>query len=243
MTSEPKYALDPEIRAKLLASLLPLKAGSEKLSEAAFADIFCDFPDLAGIKQCMQLGDLVEVLEQGSKAAYNKSGQKFRNQIDDANHKIKLLKQEIEKEELLIVESKKQLKNCLLNSSEKRGPGNPPKSLRRNDVTKQLLAKWILALQVGLGVTSCTGIESMMDTGNKRNWQGWLKGTRVPSSKNFLSLLSSKITEGKHKGKTLANIPLTSGAPSAHTLFKLLCRDEFGEESVMTFVGDEGISG
>lgn len=236
MTTDSKYRLDPEIRAKILASLPPARADSEKLSEAEFFEIVCDLPDVIGIKQGMSVGAVVDILEREGKDASEKFGQTWHNQIFDSTHKITLLKQEIESQEALIREANKHLKRLKSKgSSENRGRGRPKKSLIREESTKQLMAKWIRALQTELEVTTCSKLEDMINETGQRNWQHWLSGKAVPTSSNFLKLMSAEILKGKHAGKVLADIPTPAGAPSARNLFNLICQDQFVEEGVWTF--------
>ena len=236
----PKYVLDPEIRAKILASLPPIKTNSEKLSENDVADIFCDLPDVVGIKVGMSSDAAMEILKQESKIAYIDFGQTFHDQIDSSKNRINFLKHEIAKEKELILKLKSELKVWLSNSAKKLERRRPPKSAERKVATKHLLEKWILAIQTELGVSTRSALEAMInsDQDDVRNLLLWRDGTRTPSPDSLLRLLSLEITTGKHVGKTLANIPLPQGAPMAHNIFKLICRGNIDDNKIITFFGD-----
>ena len=233
MENSSQYQLDPELRAKLLADLPPVKADSEKLSEESAADLICNFPNLTGINAGMPIGEVEGILEREGKAAYNKYT--LLVQIDESKQKLQQLKQDVEKEELRLLNLNKQLKNDSLSFAEKRKRGHPTKDVNRTDVTKRLIKKWILALQVELEVTSCVDLAKMMDEdaniNNERNWRIWRNGTHIPPPKTFQELMSTRIKKGKYAGKTLSNISLSLKTPDIHDLFSLLYPRIFDEEA------------
>ena len=133
-----------------------------------------------------------------------------------------------------------QLKVWLSNSAKKLKRRRSLKSSERKVATKHLLKKWILALQTELGVSTRTAIEAMInsDQDDVRNLLLWHDGARTPSPDCLLRLLSLEIITGKHKGKTLANIPLPQGVPMAHNIFNLICRGNIDDDKVIPFFGD-----
>ena len=236
----PKYVHEPEVLAKILASLPPIKTNSEKMTVDDVADIFCDLPDVVGIKVGMSTDAAMEILKQESKIAYIDFGQTFHDQIESSENRINFLKQEIAKEKELILKVKSELKVLLSNSAKKLERRRPPKSTEHKVATKHLLKKWILALQTELRVSTRAAMEAMINSyqDDIRNLLLWRDGTRTPSPDSLLRLLSLKIITGKHEGKTLANIPLPQGAPMAHNIFKLICRGKIDDNKIITFFGD-----
>ena len=236
----PKCVHKPEVLAEILASLPPIKTNSEKMTVDDVADIFCDLPDVVGIKVGMSTDAAMEILKQASKIAYIDFGQTFHDQIESSENRINFLNQEIAKEKKLILKVKSELKVWLSTSAKKLERRRPPKSAERKVATKQLLEKWILALQKVLGVSTRSALEAMInsDKDDVRNLLLWRDGTRTPSPESLLRLLSLEITTGIHVGKTLANIPLPQGAPMAHNIFKLICRGKIDDNKIIKFFGD-----
>jgi hypothetical protein len=230
MENSSEYQLEPEKRAILLAEIPPVKGKKDKLSVESADEIICSSPNLIGIKAGMPIGELEEILERESKAAYSKYI--LVNEIDESKQKIQQLKQDLDKEERQLLNLNKQLKNYSLLFFEK--PNR--EYLNQNDLVKRLIKSWILALQVELEASSCSALTKMIDEeaniNNERNWRLWLSGTQIPPPKTFEKLMSLKIIKkGIYKGKTLSYVSLSMLTPDIHNLINLLCPIIFDAEA------------
>lgn len=232
----PEYKLDPEVRAKILeevsSNFKPL--GNEGLSEENFFELICDLPHLSGITPGMHADKIAEILSREIQESRAEFGQNWHDQIFHSSHQITLLKLEIERHEAKIREANRQLRKLRSKASTKIGRGRPERDLRLEEITKQLVAKWIQALKVELGVTTCAGLERMIDDTNQINWRNWLNGKALPTSNSFLNLMSKKINKGQHEGKILFDVP-TPGSPSSFNLFNLICQDQYFEDGLIKF--------
>lgn len=230
MESSSQYQLDPEIRAKLLAGLPPVKADNEKLSEESATELICNSPNLTGIEAGMTIGELKAILERESKAEYNKYI--LVNEIDESKLKIQQLKQDLDKEELRLLNFNKQLKKDSFHFTEK----HKREYLNHTVLVKRLIRSWILALQDLLDAHSCSALTKVIDEqapiNNERNWRIWLNGSQIPPPKTFQTLMSLRINKkGEYDGKTLSSVSLSRLTPDIHNLISLLCPIIFDAEA------------
>lgn len=230
MENSSQYQLDPEIRAKLLAGLPPVKASNEKLSVESADEIICSLPNLIGIKAGMSIGELEVVFEREGKSAFDKYSLLF--QIDESKQKIQQLKQNLDKEELRLLNFNKQLKKDSFHFTVK----HKREYLNHTDLVKRLIRSWILALQDLLDAHNCSALTKVIDEeapiNNERNWRIWLNGSQIPPPKTFQTLMSLRINKkGEYDGKTLSSVSLSLNTPDIRNLFSLLYPIIFDDEA------------
>jgi hypothetical protein len=142
--------------------------------------------------------------------------------MDVANRKITGLQEIIEKQQALVRGFERIIKLNKRREAELSGTdksGRPPKSAERQEVALKFTAWWVQSLMDALQVRSCVQLEATISGSSQRNWNRWLSGQAVPTSKSFAILQASKIAHGRYEGQPLQAVETT---PASADMLKLI---------------------
>lgn len=139
--------------------------------------------------------------------------------INLAKQKIKALREEIEMQEAIILDSERTIRKFKRQNSSHKA-GRPERSEEKERITKIFISQWVMSLMNTLEVNSCGRLEKMISFSTERNWRRWLKGDAIPTFKTFEKLLDTKIDHGKYAGEELQKVPSTPEHKALLTLLR-----------------------
>ncbi len=142
--------------------------------------------------------------------------------IDVAQRKITGLQLIIEQQNALIRSFQRVIKmnkrrEAELTRTDK--SGRRPKVNERQEVALQFTSKWVQSLMDAFQVKNCAQLEGTIEGSSQRNWNRWLSGQAVPTSKSFTALQASKIARGHYEGQPLQAVETI---PSSDDMLKLI---------------------
>lgn len=153
-----------------------------------------------------------------------------QNEINSTKQKIKVLKEELRKQEAIINCSEAIVKNFkkTARAEKTHNRSRPKRSEFKERVARKFTVQWVESLKNVLGVKSCGKLAGLISlpmevslTG-QRNWRRWLNGDAIPTYTTFEKLLSAKILEGNFVGSTIYDLPLSPSSNSLLTLLRFL---------------------
>lgn len=149
--------------------------------------------------------------------------QRFLDEIGEAQTNIENLEKLLNAQKIKLTVAERAFNaHRVVKEPPKRGRGKPKRNVAAQAAAKRFASMWVKSVLIQLGAKSCAELEKFVLGSDDRNWTRWKIGKAVPTSRLLISIITTKISKGKYKGKCLLDVPTTPLSRKLLDLINLL---------------------